>query len=118
MVPRPSVVTCLDPPSNAPESSLSKARTALKVVGGLAVVLGIGIAGTIGWAGSAAEARLSRTYETHRVDIPVPWPLTADEIDALRAARLAEIPAPPSDPSVCVRPATPYRLTPISAMFA
>jgi mono/diheme cytochrome c family protein len=51
----------------------------------VALVL-VGITGVITWAGSAAEARLAQTYSVEVPDIPVPWPLTEQEVAELRGA--------------------------------
>lgn len=33
------------------------------------------------WSGAASERILSRTFEVHTIDFPVPFPLTEDEVD-------------------------------------
>ena len=38
------------------------------------------------WASGAAEDKLAATYEVHAIDVPIPYPLSADE----RAAVVAE----------------------------
>jgi cytochrome c553 len=43
------------------------------------------------WAKSEANAVMSRTYEAHTVDLPTPWPLSAAEIEELRAERAAAL---------------------------
>lgn len=58
----------------------------LKVLAGLVVAVVVFFAGGYVWASSASDARLGKTYETHRVDFPIPFPLT----DAERAAVLEE----------------------------
>jgi hypothetical protein len=73
-----------------------------KVVGGVvgAAVLCSGVAFL--WATRASSTRTARTFETHRVDLPVPFPLTDAARASPRAARatgaLAE-PAAPADPA-------------------
>jgi mono/diheme cytochrome c family protein len=57
-------------------------RTLLKVfvvLLGVAVVL---VAGVYLWAGYASGQRLARVYETHRVDFPIPFAATAEELAA------------------------------------
>ena len=76
-----------------------------KVVGGVIVVLGVVVAGGYGWAGSASDAYLAKTYEVHRQDLPVPFPLSEAEVAALRAERAAAL--PPVDPAAPVDPTQP-----------
>ncbi len=61
-----------------------------KIVGALVgvVIVIVGLGAT--WVSSAANQRMSVTYATHRVEIPVPWPLSEAEI--------AELTAPSDDP--------------------
>lgn len=51
----------------------------------------VATAGAVGYvvAGSTAERKLSRPMAAHEVDFPVPFPLTEDEIAALREERRA-----------------------------
>jgi mono/diheme cytochrome c family protein len=51
----------------------------LKVVGALFVLVSLSGAASFFWASSKAQARLARTVETHRVDFPIPFPLTDAE---------------------------------------
>ena len=62
--------------------------------------LAIGVGGLVGllvvaggagymWASSAASTRMSKTIEVHRADFPIPFPLTEDELAALRTERAA-----------------------------
>ncbi|MFZ5476439.1 MAG: c-type cytochrome [Myxococcota bacterium] len=69
-----------------------------KIGGGLVLALLLGAGGTYAWATSARDAVLAQTYETHRVDFPIPFPLTETELAELRAQKLAEA-APPADPN-------------------
>lgn len=62
-------------------------------VGGLVGVLVLAGAGGYVWAGSAAKTRLSKTIEVHRADFPIPFPLTDEELAAVRAERAAASPA-------------------------
>lgn len=61
-------------------------RTLLKILGVLVVVLIVVGAGLYLWAGYTASQRLTRTYETHRVDFPIPFPLTTEELAAAGVA--------------------------------
>lgn len=77
----------------------------LRVVVVVVVVLALAAGGAWIWMNSASDSRLAQTFTAHSVDLPVPWPLTPEEIDALRAERLAAIDpatvdpaAPPVDP--------------------
>lgn len=56
-------------------------------VGGLLGVLVVGGAGMYFWASSAARSKLAATVEVHRVDFPIPFPLSEAELTALRAER-------------------------------
>lgn len=76
-----------------------------KVVGGVIVVLGVVAAGGYVWAGSASDAYLAKTYEVHRQELPVPFPLSEAEVAALRAERAAAL--PPVDPAAPVDPTQP-----------
>lgn len=89
---------------------MSKAKMVLYGVGGLLGVGVLGIGGFYGWAVMTANAAVDVTYETHRVDFPIPFPLTEAEKDELRAQKLAEAAAaaPPADGAA---PATPNAAT-------
>jgi len=50
-----------------------------KIVGILFVVLIVVTGGAFAWASSTAASRLAKVYETHRVEIPVPVPLSGHE---------------------------------------
>lgn len=65
----------------------------LKGVGVAALVVVVVAGAGVGWVSTTASAALSTQYETHRVDIPVPFPLTDAEIEALRAERAAALAA-------------------------
>ena len=58
-------------------------------------VLGATVVGVVAIAGftlkSQLDARFSKVYTVHEVDIVVPWPLSEAELDALRAEKAAEI---------------------------
>jgi mono/diheme cytochrome c family protein len=52
----------------------------LKIVGvGLAVLILAGL-GFYAWAASGAKRKLSRTYVTHTVEFPIPFPLSPEEV--------------------------------------
>jgi mono/diheme cytochrome c family protein len=58
-------------------------RTAIKVAGALVVLLIVLATGTYLWASSTTSRILARTYDTHVVDFPIPYPLEEQEILAL-----------------------------------
>ena len=57
-------------------------RIVFKFLGILIAVVLVVAAAFYLWAGYASNQRLTRTFETHRVDFPVPFPLTAAELTA------------------------------------
>lgn len=65
-------------------------KAALKVVGGLVVLLVVVAVGFYGWASMKQGALLSRTIETHTVDFAIPFPLTAEEIAELGPEQSAD----------------------------
>lgn len=71
-----------------------------KIVGGLLLALVVIAGGTFMWGKSAAASRLAQTVETHRVDFPVPFPLTDTEIAELRAAQAAPVDAGTEAPAM------------------
>lgn len=63
----------------------------LKFLGiGLGVLL-VAVIGIYAWASSTTADLLAVEYETHRVELAVPMPLSPDEIAAIREERLAAI---------------------------
>lgn len=81
--------------------------TGRKIAVGLGVCVGaiaVGAGGFYAWAVSAAESILARTYEVHRQDFPIPFPLTEAEVAELRAQKLAELgaTAASADPALAV----------------
>ena len=63
-----------------------------KIAIGLGGVLGVLIvcgAGAYVWASSSASTKLAAMHDVHRVDFPIPFPLTDSEIEALRAEHSA-----------------------------
>lgn len=82
---------------------MSLVRTAVKVAGGFIGVVLLAAGGGYLWASTAASSTMAMTYETHRVEFPIPFPLTAAELEALRVEAVAALPppdpaAPPVDP--------------------
>jgi mono/diheme cytochrome c family protein len=59
----------------------------VKVIGVVLVALILLAGAGYGWASSGATKKLARAFDTHEVDIPVPYPLTDEEIADLRAAQ-------------------------------
>ena len=59
---------------------MSPVKTLLKITGALALVVVLAGAAVYARASAAADALLSRTVETHTVEIPVPYPLDAAEV--------------------------------------
>ena len=55
----------------------------------LVVVVGLVLAGAFVFARSKALGRLDKTWPVHAVDFPVPFPLSDDELAALRAEKAA-----------------------------
>ncbi|MBY0489324.1 MAG: c-type cytochrome [Gemmatimonadaceae bacterium] len=53
------------------------------LVGGVAVLA----AGGYAWASSTAASKLAATYDVHRVDFPIPFPLDSAEADSVRAVQ-------------------------------
>ena len=73
-------------------------KTVLKVVGVLLGLVVLGAGGFFLWAKSAVTDKLSQTYEVHSMDFPIPFPLSEEEMAALRAERTAALaPGAPSD---------------------
>jgi len=68
-------------------------KTAIKVVLGFVLLVGIALAGTLFWAKSTVAAKLEQTHTTHSVEFPTPFPLTEAELAALRAERATQAPS-------------------------
>lgn len=81
---------------------MSVLKTVAKGAAGLGAVAVVGAGAFYAWAGSAADARMATTYDVHRIDFPIPFPLTEIELGELRAQKLAELSAvaPSGDPTV------------------
>jgi mono/diheme cytochrome c family protein len=56
----------------------------LKIALGIAVLLVLFASGVEAWASVRDRRLLSRTVETHRVDFPIPFPLTQEEVARLQ----------------------------------
>jgi mono/diheme cytochrome c family protein len=72
-------------------------RRFLKWVGWTVVVLLVLSLGAYAWAYSTATSKYEKQWTVHKADFPIPFPLRADEIAALRADRIAAG-APATDP--------------------
>jgi hypothetical protein len=68
--------------------------TIAKGVGGLLAVALFGGGGAVLWASSARDAVMAKTWEIAPADFPVPFPLTEDEVAALRAEKAATLKPP------------------------
>jgi mono/diheme cytochrome c family protein len=55
-------------------------KSALKIVGGVLVLVILVVSGAVFWAGGKAKARLAVTYDTHTIDFPIPFPLSEEEV--------------------------------------
>ena len=64
-------------------------KTVLKILVGLVLLLVLGVAGVYLWASHEDGVLLSRRIETHKVDFPIPFPLTDDDLAAVRQERTA-----------------------------
>lgn len=58
-------------------------------VGALVGVVVLAAGGGYVWASSSAASKLEATYDIHRADFPIPFPLTDAEVDSLRSERVA-----------------------------
>lgn len=73
-------------------------KTALRVLAGLVLLVVLCAGGLYAWARHTDDEILSRTIETHRVDFPIPFPLSAGDVEAVREQRTASgEPAPTDD---------------------
>jgi hypothetical protein len=71
--------------------------TIAKGAAGLLVLALVGGGGAVLWASSARDAVMAKTWEIKPADFPVPFPLTEDEVAALRAEKAAKL-TPPTLP--------------------
>ena len=70
-------------------------RVVLKIVVGLLLTLVVAAAVFYGWAFHRDRVLLATTIETHRVEFPIPFPLSAADVEVLRGEReAAKQPAP------------------------
>lgn len=76
-------------------------KKAFKILGIVLGVLLVGAVGTFLYAKHAAAQRLDRDYSVEVAKIPIPFPLTEDELRALRTNRAAKAahPAHPAEPA-------------------
>jgi mono/diheme cytochrome c family protein len=58
-------------------------KTAVKIAGALVALVILIVTGAWVWVSRAAQSRLSTTFETHSVEIPMPWPLSEQELASL-----------------------------------
>jgi mono/diheme cytochrome c family protein len=65
-------------------------KTVLKIVGGLVLLIVVAIGGAFMWGSSKSAAKLAEHYDTHKVDFPIPFPLSDAEITELGDAKPAE----------------------------
>ena len=74
-------------------------KTVLRILLGVAALVVVGGGALYGWASYEDHLLLTRRIPTHEADFPIPFPLTADEVAALREQRAAagEKPAALSD---------------------
>ncbi len=63
---------------------------ALLVGAVVALFVVVGVGGYL-WASSATSKKLSAVHEVHRVDFPIPFPLSEAEVAALRAERAGSV---------------------------
>ena len=68
-------------------------KRVLKILGATLLVLMLAAGGFYGWATITTQATLTQTFTAHDVDIPVPFPLSEAELEALREARRRELAA-------------------------
>lgn len=61
-------------------------KTLLKIVGVIVLLVVVAAGAAYGWFTMATNKALAMTYDSHRIDIPMPWPLSSEEIAALKAA--------------------------------
>src|SRR5687768_1051150 len=66
------------------EGWMSARGTGLKIAGGLLGLVVVAGGGGYLWASSVATTKLEQQWHTHTVDFPIPFPLSAEEMEALR----------------------------------
>jgi mono/diheme cytochrome c family protein len=72
-------------------------KKALRVIGIVVVLIAVVLAGAYLWANTTAGSRYNHQWQAHQVDFPIPFPLSAAEMDSLRVERIAAG-APGADP--------------------
>jgi cytochrome c553 len=84
-------------------------KTWMKVIAGILAVLVLVVGGALGWAFSTANAKIAagKYPEIRGKDLPVPWPLTDAEVQALREERALTAVAPPDPANAPGTPADP-----------
>lgn len=75
---------------------MSRRNVILSLAAGVVAVLALGVGAAYAWISTSAHELLGRQVATHQHEIPVPWPLSAAEIDEVLARMAAEV-APPSE---------------------
>ncbi len=72
-------------------------KTVLKVLLVLVLVVVVAAAVLYAWASHRDKQLLTRTIQTHRVDFPIPFPLSDSDVEAIRSERAAAGQPPPTD---------------------
>ena len=65
-------------------------KTVAKLLAALVALVVLLAAGGFVWAKTASANRLAKVFETHKVDFPIPFPLSESEIAELKAAKEAD----------------------------
>jgi mono/diheme cytochrome c family protein len=65
-------------------------KTAIKVVLGIALLVGLALTVTLLWAKSTVSARMVQKHSVHSVEFPVPFPLSEAELAELKAAQVGQ----------------------------
>jgi len=74
----------------------SVVKKVVRIVGMVVLVLLVLAGGTFVWAYTTASRYYNQTWTSHEASFAIPFPLTADEVVALRRARAADGPGEPS----------------------
>jgi mono/diheme cytochrome c family protein len=89
----------------------------LKIAGGIVVTAALAAGGFYGWAVSTTTSKMATTFETHRADFPIPFPLTEAELTELRTERLAAMSLPAAnDPNAPVTDAAEPPIDPLAGV--
>ena len=62
-------------------------KTLLKIAGAIVLFAVVAAGAAYGWFTMATNNALAKTYDAHRVDIPMPWPLSPEETAAAKLAK-------------------------------